>query len=128
MLGLAMVSGDERRQHQRRTLPFGRSAVLEAGGRDHIVTVIDLSRGGAYLGTRLEVGREDELWLKLLLPSARSHMRLPCRLVRRIPASPAGERLPGLAVEFGDLDGDVRQKLHEFVLAGGFGSRAISSR
>jgi hypothetical protein len=128
MLGLAMVSGKERRQHQRRTLPFGRSAVLAVGGRDHIVSVVDLSRGGAYLGTRLEIGREDELWLKLLLPRASSHMRLPCRLVRRIPASPAGERLPGLAVEFGDLDDDARQKLQEFVLAGGSGIRAIGPR
>lgn len=104
-------------------LPFGRSAVLEVDGRNHIVSLIDLSRSGAYLGTRIRTGEAPDLMLKLLLPQSGAEMRLPCRLVRRIEADPAGgDRLPGLAVQFRDVGDDDRQRLEDFVVAGGFRS------
>jgi hypothetical protein len=115
--------GQERRRDTRRLLPFGRSAVLEMGSRNHIVSLIDLSRSGAYLGTRIRADGETSLVLKLLLPQVGMEMRLPCLLVRRIESDPAGgERLPGLAVEFHDLPEGDRQRLEAFVVAGGFRS------
>ena len=113
--------GEERRRDARRMLPFGRSAVLEVEGRNHIVSLIDLSRSGAYLGTRIRTGEQPSLLLKLLLPQSGTEMRLACRLVRRIEADPAaGERLPGLAVQFDDVSDDDRERLDAFVVAGGF--------
>jgi len=102
-------------------LPFGRSAVLEIEGRNHIVSLIDLSRSGAYLGTRIRFEGTPTLALKLLLPQAGMEMRLPCHLVRRIEADPnGGDRLPGLAVQFHDVPEDDQQRLEAFVVAGGF--------
>jgi hypothetical protein len=118
-----MTMGQERRRDTRRMLPFGRSAVLEVGGRQHIVSLIDLSRSGAYLGTRIQTGDHTDFLLKLLLPQSGSEMRLPCTLVRRIEAGTAeGERLPGLAVRFHDVGPDDEGRLDEFVVAGGFRS------
>jgi hypothetical protein len=102
-------------------LPFGRSAVLEIGGRNHIVSLVDLSRSGAYLGTRVRTEGEMPLVLKLLLPQSGTEMRIPCRLVRRVEADPAGGgRLPGLAVRFHDVPGEDEERLESFVVAGGF--------
>ena len=112
---------DERRRDQRRVLPFGRTAVLEVAGKSHIVSLVDVSRGGAYLGTRLQVTANGNLWLKLLLPRSTGEVRLACQLVRQIRVEAAGEdRPPGVAVRFRELDADVASRLEEFVVAGGF--------
>jgi len=104
-------------------LPFGRSAVLDMGGRNHIVSLIDISRSGAYLGTRVQTAGQSSLVLKLLLPQSGTEMHLPCVLVRRIEADPAGgDRLPGLAVRFHDIAAEDQRRLEEFVVAGGFRS------
>jgi len=116
-----MEKVDERRRDQRRVLPFGRTAVLEVGGRSHIVSLVDVSRGGAYLGTRIQVTANGDLWLKLLLPRSTGEVRLACRLVRQITVEKAGDdRPPGVAVQFRDLDAKIADQLEEFVVAGGF--------
>lgn len=119
------MNGLERRRDTRRMLPFGRSAVLEVGGRNHIVSLIDLSRSGAYLGTRIRTEGQASFILKLLLPQSGAEMRIPCALVRRIEADPAGgDRLPGLAVQFHDVAVEEQQRLEAFVVAGGFRTQA----
>lgn len=115
-----MDAVDERRRDNRRMLPFGRSAVLEVDGRNHIVSLVDLSRGGAYLGTRLRP-EGGALFLKLLLPQGGAEMRLRCSIVRRIEADPDADQIPGLAVSFSDLGDELVARLEAFVVAGGFG-------
>lgn len=115
--------GQERRRHTRRMLPFGRSAVLEIEGKNHIVSLIDISRSGAYLGTRIQANKTTPILLKLLLPQSGAEMRLRCQLVRRIEPDPAGgDQLAGLAVQFDGVPDSDRQQLENFVVAGGFRS------
>jgi hypothetical protein len=112
----------ERRADRRRAAPSGRSALLRVDGRDHIVSLVDLSRSGALLGTRLEVGGEAELVLRLLLPAGRGESLLPCEVVRRIPRDEESGRPAGLAVRFRDLAPEQVAQLDTFVAAGSFAS------
>src|SRR5262249_17794459 len=57
------------RRSERRKLPFGRGGVLRVDGRNHIVGIVDVSVGGAYLATRTTVAPSRTLCLKLRLPS-----------------------------------------------------------
>jgi PilZ domain len=113
---------NERRADQRRAAPTGRSALLRVDGRDHIVSLVDLSRSGAQLGTRLEVGAGSELVLRLLLPAGRGESQLHCEVVRRIPRDESTGRPAGLAVRFKDLAPDQVTQLEAFVAAGSFAS------
>src|SRR5260221_647450 len=45
----------DRRQARRRQLPFGRGAILLTASSSHVVAVVDLSEGGAYLACRAAV-------------------------------------------------------------------------
>lgn len=114
------VKVDERRRDQRRTLHLGRIAILEVDGKSHVVSLIDISRGGAYLGTRLVVEHSQQMSLALTLPGALQQLRLACRLVRRITAEAAEkeQRLQGLAVQFQDVNAEVAGRIDEFVVKG----------
>jgi len=117
----AMEKVDERRRDQRLTLRLGRIAILEVDGKSHVVSLVDISRGGAYLGTRLVVEHSQQMSLALTLPGALRELRLTCRLVRRITAEAAEkeQRPQGLAVQFCDVDAEVGQRIDDFVAKGG---------
>jgi hypothetical protein len=84
--------------------------------RDHVVALVDVSRGGACVATRTSIPEEARLTLKLLLPSQAVELRLPCRLVRIIPHHYGGQ--PGVALRFVDLEGAALRRLDQFVERG----------
>jgi hypothetical protein len=108
--------GSERRRNPRRKLPFGRSAVLRIGERDHVVALVDVSRGGACVATRTPIPEDAPLLLKLLLPSQGVELRLPCQLVRIIPHHYG--RQPGVALRFVSVAADATRRLDQFVESG----------
>ena len=110
------TDGSERRRNPRRRLPFGRSAVLRIEERDHVVALVDVSRGGACVATRTPIPREARLTLKLLLPSQSAELRLPCQLVRIIPHHYG--RQPGIALRFEEVTGEALRRLDQFVETG----------
>jgi hypothetical protein len=114
-----MTVAKERRRSRRRGLPFVRSAVLEVGERQHIVTLLDLGPDGAFLGTRLELAPETPLFLRLVVPRSGREVRLACRLVRRRARGEAGPEQPsGLAVRFESVDAASARLMQEFASEG----------
>jgi hypothetical protein len=108
------ADGVEKRQWFRRTLPFGWGAVLEIGGRSHIVGLRDLSEGGALVLTRAAASVGDTALLKLSVVARRAEAALPCTVVRVVTPEAGGPQR-GLAVRFDDPDGDVRASIAAFV-------------
>lgn len=106
---------NERRRARRRNLPFVRSAVLEVGGRNHIVSVADVGPEGAFLCTRLSVDPHEPLRLRIVLPGESREVVMPCQMVRRSdrPGAAPG-RGTGIAVRFPDLDDGIARRLAEF--------------
>ena len=108
-------SPEDRRRGRRRRLPFGRGAILESAVSNHVVAVVDLSVGGAYLATRAEVFPGQSLSLKLLLGGGGA-LNLPCEVVRVCPRREGPDSYPpGVAVRFGELPTTVRERLVVFV-------------
>jgi hypothetical protein len=120
----ATEEGSERRRNPRRKLPFGRSAVLRIDERDHVVALVDVSRGGACVATRTAIPPDATLLLKLLLPAQGVELRLPCQLVRIIPHHYG--RQPGVALRFEGLSADAIGRLDQFVQGGRFRREDIS--
>jgi hypothetical protein len=109
----------DRRKARRRNLPFLRSAVLEAGGRKHIVSLTDLSPEGAFLSTRVPVAAEEELRLHVVLPRDGREVVLPCHAVRATGRfDPGSGRPAGLAVRFRELEEGVARRVEEFAMEG----------
>ncbi len=108
----------ERRRSPRRQLPFGRTAVLEVGGRAHVVALIDLSATGAYLATRTTIPRDRSLRLKVRLPRI-GEVALPCEFVRENGDDAVSGRRGGVGVRFIDLDEPTVSQLEAFVAARG---------
>ena len=104
----------DRRRARRRSLPFVRSAVLEVGGRRHVVAVADLSPEGAFLATNATAAEPGTaLVLRTILPRDGREVALPCRAVRRVD-SPGAAQKPGIAVRFVGLDASVIRRIEEF--------------
>ena len=112
--GTENADGVEKRQWRRRALPFGWGAVLEIGGRAHIVGLRDLSEGGALVLTRAAASVGETALLRLLVVSRRAEAALPCTVVRIIESPPGGSQR-GLGVRFDDPDGEVRASIAAFV-------------
>lgn len=109
----------DRRRSRRRSIPFIRSAVLEVGGRSHIVAVLDLSPEGAFLSTRTAVDPKQDLRLRIVLPRHGHEVVLPCELVWRSERFDAASGRPaGVAVRFHGLDAAVIRHVEEFALEG----------
>jgi PilZ domain len=103
------------RRSQRRKLPFGRGGVLRVDGRSHIVGVVDVSVGGAYLATRTVLPPARSLSLKLRLPSG-IELSLACEVLRVSQQADESQAHPrGIAVRFQELDALARKYLEEFV-------------
>jgi hypothetical protein len=115
--GRENAGGAERRQSPRRSLPFGRGAVLEIAGRSHIVGLGDLSEGGALVLTRAAASTGETLVLRLWTVARSAEVALPCTVVRTVDARPGGPQR-GLAVRFVDLDDEVRESIAAFVARG----------
>ena len=115
--------GAEKRQCVRRTLPFGRGAVLEIGDRSHIVGLRDLSEGGALLLTRASASVGETALLKLSMISRRAEVKLHCTVVRVVSA-PSGDSQRGLGVRFDDPGDEVRESIAAFVARDPGGRRA----
>ena len=111
-------SPPDRRGGKRRRLPFGRGAVLESVVSSHVVAVVDLSLGGAYLSTRASVFPGQSLSLKLFLDGG-SELRLPCEVIRVCPHRQGPDAYPpGVAVRFRELPPADRERLGTFVERG----------
>jgi hypothetical protein len=103
------------RRSDRRKLPFGRGGILRVDGRSHIVGVVDISIGGAYLATRTAVSPARALCLKLRLPSG-SELSLTCEVLRVSQQTDESQAHPrGIAVRFRDLDPKTKKQLEEFI-------------
>ena len=113
--GEASGSPEDRRRGRRRRLPFGRGAILESAVSNHVVAVVDLSVGGAYLATRAVVFPGQTLTLKLLLGGA-GEIKVPCEVVRVCPRREGPDSYPpGVAVRFVELEATVRERLAVYV-------------
>jgi hypothetical protein len=112
--GSSSEAGTPRRSH-RRKLPFGRGGVLRVDGRSHIVGVVDVSVGGAYLATRTALPPARSLSLKLRLPSG-VELSLACEVLRVNQQADESQAHPrGIAVRFQELDALAQKYLEEFV-------------
>lgn len=107
----------ERRRSRRRSLPFVRSAVLEVGGRRHVVAVSDLGADGAFLSSGADVAAGEALVLRMILPRDGREVALPCRAVRRVQ-KPGPNQKSGIAVRFVALDPPVLRRIEEFAMEG----------
>ena len=106
---------NDRRSTRRRSLPFVRSAVLEAGGRTHVVVVTDLSADGAFLSTRIALDPSESLRLRVILPRDGREVAIPCRLVWRSERfDPDTGRAAGIAVRFEALEEPARRLLDAY--------------
>jgi hypothetical protein len=109
-------SGAERRRAFRRTLPFGRGAVLVVGERAHIVGLADVSVTGAYLSTHAPVAVGETHVLKLLILPERVELALQAEVVRVAQAEHESPQHPrGVAVRFLEPDPDSLARLQAFV-------------
>ncbi len=108
-------NGSDRRESPRRELPFGRGVVLAVAGREHVVRLVDLGRGGAFLSTgkTLQIPAGSALCLRLRVAALSSELRLTCELVRVLPQRSG--RPAGVAVRFQDLDRETLERLDRFV-------------
>jgi Tfp pilus assembly protein PilZ len=112
---------NERRGVRRRTLPFLRGGVLHVGQRSHIVTIADLSPGGAYLATRVDVPDGEDVRLSTVLPRTGSQVTLPCEVVwRNDRFDPDTGRPAGMAVRFVRNDDTTQQHLESISAEGLF--------
>ena len=108
--------GNERRRALRRKLPFGRGAVLMAGGRTHIVGLADVSVTGAYLTTRAPVEAGEVHVLRLLLFPDTVETELRVQVVRVSLEEHESKQHPrGVAVRFLGLDEAAVRKLKAFI-------------
>jgi PilZ domain len=104
----------ERRQFPRRKLPFLRGAVLEADGKDHIVTVADLGPDGAFLVSRVPFGLAAQK-LTLMVPGETHPVEIPCELVWSNPTFEASSGRPaGIAVRFAGVSEATLGRLRAF--------------
>ena len=105
----------ERRRGRRRRMPFVRSAVLEVGGRSHVVALVDLGRQGAYLSTKASFRSGTTAVLKLVPPRQGQEVTIPCSIVRGTERPDATSGRPGgVAVRFLEMEVPVIRKLEEF--------------
>jgi hypothetical protein len=107
----------DRRRTRRRSLPFVRSAVLDVGGRKHVVAVSDLGADGAFLSSGAEVAAGEALVLRMVLPRDGREVALPCRAVRRVQ-KPGPNQKSGIAVRFVGLDPPIMRRIEEFAMEG----------
>jgi PilZ domain len=112
-------SVNDRRRGRRRSIPFVRSAVLEAGGRNHIVALTDLGPDGAFLSTRITLDATLPLRLRLVLPRDGREVSIPCKVVWRSERFDGATGRPaGIAVRFLGLDASVVRRVEEFSMEG----------
>jgi hypothetical protein len=112
-------SDAERRRALRRTLPFGRGAILEIGDKTHIVGLADVSVSGAYLTTRAPLSVGETHVLRLLMVPERIEMALKAEVVRVAQSDHESTAHPrGAAVRFLEVDADARERLQDFVARG----------
>lgn len=105
-------AGAERRLQPRRRLPFRRYAIVEVDGGGRMVSVRDLSRGGAFLESRVPFEPRASFALRLVLPGGGAEARLSCELVR---TSAMNGHPMGLAVRFAEVDAETAQLIDRFV-------------
>lgn len=100
-------------------MPFVRSAVLEVGGRSHVVALVDLGREGAFLSTRAIFRAGSPAVLKLVPPRQGQEVTIPCEIVRRTERLDTDTGRPGgVAVRFLELEVPTLKKIEEFAHQG----------
>lgn len=110
---------NDRRRGRRRSIPFVRSAVLEVGGRNHIVALTDLGPEGAFLSTRIALDAGLPLRVKLVLPRDGREVSIPCKVVWRSDRFDAATGRPaGIAVRFLRMDASIVRRVEEFSMEG----------
>jgi hypothetical protein len=110
---------NERRTTRRRRMPFVRSAILEVGGKSHIVAVTDLSAEGAFVAMRVPVDAKAPITLRLVVPRDGRVIGVSCQLVRQTERFDAETGRPaGLALRFKGLDAAAIRRIEEFAMEG----------
>jgi len=109
----------DRRRVRRRSIPYVRSAVLEVGSRAHIAAVTDLSPEGAFLTTRVPLGANDKVRLKIVLPRDGREVAIAGQVVWRSERFDAATGRPaGVAVRFLGADAATIRRVEEFSAEG----------
>lgn len=84
----------------------------------HIVGLVDLSEGGAYVASRAPIQPGQRIALKLLLTLGASVV-LPAEVVRVATRREGPDAYPpGIAIRFLEMEAGLRERLASFVKAG----------
>lgn len=76
---------------------------------------VNLSKGGLYINTDKPLPVDTVVKLLVTLPGAHFPVELKGRVTRTNALGAAPSQLPGMAVEFLDVDEDKRSRIGEFV-------------
>jgi type IV pilus assembly protein PilZ len=76
---------------------------------------VNLSRGGMFINTQHPAATGSTVKLILSLPDGTSPFELTGRVARVIEVDTASRAVPGMAVEFIDIDQEKRDRIERFV-------------
>lgn len=109
---------EKRRKHPRVLASFSGAVAI---GDKHIPgTIINISRGGAFLKCFSELKEGEEVWIEIQLPTADGHVKLMTRsrvvYVKPYMGVHRALMTPGMGVEFLDInDEKVAQLLNDYI-------------
>jgi uncharacterized protein (TIGR02266 family) len=76
---------------------------------------VNISRGGMFINTRNPLALGSVVRLIVSLPDAAFPFDLTGRVIRVHPNDPDSDQVPGMGIEFIDVDEDKRTRLERFV-------------
>lgn len=76
---------------------------------------VNISRGGMFINTRNPLALGSVVRLIVSLPDAAFPFDLTGRVIRVHPNDPESDQVPGMGIEFIDVDEDKRVRLERFV-------------
>lgn len=76
---------------------------------------VNISRGGMFINTRNPLALGSVVRLIVSLPDAAFPFDLTGRVIRVHPNDPDSDQVPGMGIEFIDVDEDKRVRLERFV-------------
>ena len=76
---------------------------------------VNISKGGVFINTRNPLAVGSLVRLIVSLPDAAFPFDLTGRVIRVHPADPNSDQVPGMGVEFVDIDEDKKARLANFV-------------
>jgi type IV pilus assembly protein PilZ len=76
---------------------------------------VNISRGGIFINTRNPLAVGSIVRLIISLPDAAFPFDLTGRVIRVHPADPSSDQVPGMGLEFVDIDDEKKGRLARFV-------------